>query len=399
MFQLRPYQKEKAAKCLEILKTHRLCILNGEVRTGKTHTALNVASNYKSVLFVTKKKAMQSIKDDYETAGHSFNMDLINFESVHKMKNVYDLVIVDESHKISAYPKPSKQTKTIKQFCKNDVLIMTGTLTPESYSQIFHQLWISNYSPFKHFRNFYQWFKTYGTPETIYTAYGQSTSYKNAHWSKIEPLVKPLIVTITQKEANFKSEITEHFHYVEVKTKKLIAKLLKDRIIEGNHDTIVADTPAKLMQKVHQLASGTIKLDSGNTIVLCKEKAEYIKKNFPGKKAIFYKYIAELESIKSVLDITQDIEEFNNSNKDIALQFVSGREGTNLSKAENLIMYNIDHSAVSYWQSRDRMTVKDREENNIHWIFDRYGIASKIYKVVKDKKKYTTTHFKKDLRL
>ena len=45
------------------------------------------------------------------------------------------------------------------------------------------------------------------------------------------------------------------------------------------------------------------------------------------------------------------------------------------------------------------MTVKDREENNIHWIFDRYGIASKIYKVVKDKKKYTTTHFKKDLRL
>jgi len=396
MFKLRPYQREKADLCLDILRNKKLCILNGEVRTGKTHTALEVASNYRSVLFVTKKKAIDSIKSDYEAAGHRFNMDLINFESVHKMTKIYDLVIVDESHKISAFPKPSKQTKTIKALATNDVLVMTGTLTPESYSQIYHQLWISNFSPFRAFRNFYQWFGRYGTPSIIYTAYGQSKCYKNAHWDRIRPEVEPLIVTITQKEANFKSEIKEHFHYVDVKTSDLIKKLFKDRIITGSTDTIVADTPAKLMQKVHQLSSGTIKLDSGDRLILCKRKAEYIRDNFRGKKAIFYKYIAELEAIKSVLNITTDIEEFNKTDKDIALQFVSGREGTNLSKADNLIMYNIDHSAVSYWQSRDRMTVKDREENNIHWIFDEFGQGAKIYEVVKGKKKYTSTHFKRN---
>ena len=116
------------------------------------------------------------------------------------------------------------------------------------------------------------------------------------------------------------------------------------------------------------------------------------------KIGIFYKFTAELKALKEVYgdDITTDLDEFNSIRKSIALQIVSGREGISLRKAKYLVYYNIDFSATSYWQSRDRMTTKDRLYNKIYWVFSKNGIESKIYKAVNNKKDYTLRHFKKD---
>ena len=153
------------------------------------------------------------------------------------------------------------------------------------------------------------------------------------------------------------------------------------------------------MTKVHQLCSGTIKFESGNSMVIDLSKAEFIKKHFKGKKiGIFYKFKEELNAIKEVFgdDICVDLECFNTTPKNIALQIVSGREGISLRQAECLVYYNIDFSATSYWQSRDRMTTKDRLKNNIYWIFSKGGIETDIYKAVVKKKDYTLTHFRRD---
>ena len=87
---------------------------------------------------------------------------------------------------------------------------------------------------------------------------------------------------------------------------------------------------------------------------------------------------------------------FEDTHKNIALQIVSGREGISLKQAEYLVYYNIDFSATSYWQSKDRMTTKDRLENQVYWIFAKGGIEHDIYKAVTKKKDYTVNHFKKD---
>ena len=55
---------------------------------------------------------------------------------------------------------------------------------------------------------------------------------------------------------------------------------------------------------------------------------------------------------------------------------------------------NIDFSAVSYWQSRDRLTTMDRKINDIYWIFAKKGIENKIYKSVSNKKDFTLSVFK-----
>ena len=117
--------------------------------------------------------------------------------------------------------------------------------------------------------------------------------------------------------------------------------------------------------------------------------------------AIFYKFKQELEALKEVYPerlFTTDIDEFNNDpDKSIALQIVSGREGISLKQAKYIVYYNIDFSATSYWQSRDRMNTKDRTYNKVYWIFAEDGIEDKIYKAVIDKKNYTLKHFREDL--
>jgi hypothetical protein len=61
-------------------------------------------------------------------------------------------------------------------------------------------------------------------------------------------------------------------------------------------------------------------------------------------------------------------------------------------------MYNIDFSAVSYWQARARMQTKDRvDEAIVYWLFFNGGIEEKIYKAVEQKKDFTLTHYKKGL--
>jgi SNF2 family DNA or RNA helicase len=71
--------------------------------------------------------------------------------------------------------------------------------------------------------------------------------------------------------------------------------------------------------------------------------------------------------------------------------------GVDLSIADVLIFYNIDFSAVQYWQARSRLQNLNRTKPAIvHWVFADGGIEEKIYKVVNKKKNYTYYYFSKD---
>jgi len=215
--------------------------------------------------------------------------------------------------------------------------------------------------------------------------------------------MKPHTISYSQKEAGFKVNTREHFMYVPMSelTYKLTAKLKRDLVIEGKEETILADTPVKLMMKLHQMFSGTVKFESGNSTILDLSKATHIYDNFGDVKiGIFYKFKEELKALMQVYgkeNLTTELSVFEDTEKSIALQIVSGREGISLRKAKALVYYNIDFSATSYWQSRDRMTTKDRLESDVYWIFSENGIEKEIYAAVSKKKDYTVRHFKRDL--
>lgn len=407
MIEFRNYQEDIISKGTDIIRSHRFLYLAMEVRTGKTLTSLGICQllGVKSVLFITKKKAISSIQNDYDLLNPEFNIVVTNYESLHKINpSGWDVVICDEAHGMGAFPKPSGRAKNVKSIifrCNPYVILLSGTPTPEAYSQMYHQVYFIPNNPFNKYRNFYQFAGDYIGVSKKKIGGMYINDYSKGS-KKILEHMSPYTINFSQKDAGFLVETTEHVLEVELKesTRSLITKLKKDLVVEGESEVILADTAVKLMTKVHQLCSGTVKFESGKSMVLDYSKAEFIKEQFKGKKVgIFYKFKEELNAIKEVFgdEICQDLECFNSTDKNIALQIVSGREGISLKEAECLIYYNIDFSATSYWQSRDRMTTKERLKNNIYWIFSKNGIEREIYKAVIKKKDYTLTHFKRDL--
>jgi SNF2 family DNA or RNA helicase len=398
---LRDYQIDIAKRGGLILEKFGLLYLSMEVRCGKTLTALSIAEPYNNVLFVTKKKAISSIENDYELLNPSYKLTVINYESLHKVNDNFDLVIVDEAHGLGAFPKPSKRVKDLMPKCRNKPIIyLSGTPSPESFSQLYHQFKISSNSPFYRWPTFYKWANEFVTIERKMIAGNFINDYSNARKDKIDEFCKHLFISYTQQAAGFTNTIQEEVLHVRMKpvTKHLIKTLSKDLVIQGKDEVILADTPVKLQQKIHQLSSGTIKFESGNTKVIDYSKCEFIKRNFKGQKiAIFYKFKAEFQALKETFpNWTNEIEEFNNNKESVFLvQILSGREGINLSVADSLIFYNIDFSATSYFQARDRLTSKTRtKDNKVYWLFSIGGIEDKIYKCVKNKSDFTNAHFK-----
>ena len=379
-----------------------------EVRTGKTLTALGVADRLgiKNLLFVTKKIAIGSIEADYKKLKPNYDLVVINYESLHKVEGKFDFVVLDEAHTLGAYPKPSNRAKLVRDIISKQnpyVILMSGTPTPESFSQMYHQVFACPKNPFKQYVSFYKFSKDY---VNVVKKIINSNPLNNYDDGKQEILdeMKPYMISYTQKEAGFKSEINEHVLKVKMSdlTYRFVKEMRQHGIIEGKktEEVILGDTGVKKMSKIHQLFSGTVKMESGKAMVTDLSKAKFIRTEFKNKKiGVFYKFKAEYDALKQVYgdDLTDDLDVFKQTDKNIALQIVSGREGISLKEADCLVYYNIDFSALSYWQSRDRMTTKDSKVSDVYWIFSENGIETKIYKTVTKKKDYTLRHFKKDL--
>jgi SNF2 family DNA or RNA helicase len=405
----RDYQHDIIRTGSAILKDFGFLYLAMEVRTGKTLTSLGIAEKISSsnVLFLTKKKAIGSIERDYELLNPPYHLTVTNYESLHKIENTdWDLIICDEAHSMGAFPKPSKRAVQVKDLIaksRANVILLSGTPTPESYSQMYHQVYGIPNNPFRDYKNFYRFCDNF-VKVTTKIINGLSMNDYSKGIEAIVDLMSPFTINYTQEEAGFVAKTTEEIFEVELKesTYKLIKKLTRDLVVEGKEEVILGDTPVKLMSKVHQLYSGTVKFESGKSMVIDTTKAQFIKEQWEGCQiGIFYKFKEELEALKQVFgdELTTELSVFEDTYKNIALQIVSGREGISLKKAEYLVYYNIDFSATSYWQSKDRMTTKERLENEVFWIFSKGGIEHEIYKAVTKKKDYTLSHFKKDFYL
>tara|TARA_R100001460_G_C3544172_1_gene174740 strand:- start:687 stop:1640 length:954 start_codon:yes stop_codon:yes gene_type:complete len=313
------------------------------------------------------------------------------------------MVICDEAHTMGAFPKPSKRAKQVRDIvrdCNSKVILLSGTPTPESFSQMYHQVYSIRTNPFNHHKNFYKFASEFVNVFQRKIGSHMINDYSRGS-TKILDVMQPYMISYSQKEAGFKVETKETVLHCAMsrETYNLANRLKKDLVVEGNEEVILADTAVKLMSKLHQIYSGTIKFESGNSMVMDLSKGQFIKKKFEGKKiGIFYKFKEELNVLKKVYkdDLTTDLEEFNTTDKNIALQIVSGREGISLRQADCLVFFNIDFSATSYWQARDRMSTKDRLHNQVYWIFSIDGIESDIYKAVSKKKNYTVRHFKRE---
>jgi hypothetical protein len=406
--QLRLYQQQAACDLVAILSQHRIAYLRGEVRTGKTFTALETARRLGvlNCLMVTKKKAIASIEADRDALGLAAKVEVTNYEQVPKRAGRhYDLLIIDEAHSVGAYPKPSKRWYDLQSIHFKYLLLMSGTPSPESYSQLYHQFALGP-TRWSGYRNFYDWAKAgYVSIGTKYVGTGQQVNdYSKADEARIMADIHPLTVTITQQQAGFTTQIQEQVHQVIMKprTYRLARRIMKDGVI-GRPDcrSVLADTGAKAMSKLRQIYSGTVITEAHGAVIFDRSKAIYIRDHFQGRKlAILYCFNAEGDMLRKVFanTCTDSPETFNADPQATYVgQVQASREGVNLSTADDLIFIGIDYSALSYLQGRDRASYLGRDRaNRVHFIFAARGIEPRVYAQVRTKQNYTTAHYAAD---
>jgi hypothetical protein len=422
MITLRDYQIDIVARGKEILRREYWLYLAMEMRTGKTLTALSIINDmgFRNPWILSKKNALPNILTDIDALNPKSKPSIVtNYENVKslvaKLKagtiEKPDIIVLDEAHTLGAFPKPGKTWKLLQWLCHNRLIIfMSGTPTPESYSQIYHQLNLSSFSPLLRYKDFYRFADEFVDKTVTIKVHGQDIiKYHKCDGKKLWPHIKKGFITFSQKDAGFKSDIKDHFLTVDMSPKcvEIYRTLKRDKIyINEKGHAAICNGGAQMMNKLWQISSGTLLFDETvqgvinyDGEVIDASKASFIRSFFFGKKiAIFYKFKAEENLLKMFFpNWTNDQQVFNSTPDSTFIgQIQSASKGVNISSANALVYYNLDFSAEVYYQSRQRLQHFLREGTcDLYFVFSKHGIERMIFDAVSNKQNFTYSYYLK----
>ncbi len=411
-FKLYDHQEEAAKAMIHKLKEYGICYLASEERFGKTLTAFHALEECgaKNVIVVTMKKAMQSIREDYELGGFDFDLEVINYESLVKIgdRKRFDAVVFDESTKISGFPKINIVTreaaKLISESKPDFIVWLNATPAIESYAQMFYQFRVSG-KVWTDYPNFYKWHKDYGVPKTSYIPGGRSIQvYDEVKADKVWNDVKDYFVFGTREQAGFDfhtAQIVEHKFPVSAEVCKYYEEMEKTNVIKDLD--VEASTITSKMIKLHQLTSGFVYNEAGDTVVIDDSKVRFLKdKVVKGEKvAIYYAFNAERDMLRKAFPRwTDDPYVFRDSDVPVLLlQIQSGSKGIDLHFADQHVFYSFTFSGETFVQALSRQFNKKRKAPVVvdvlvtHKMIDRYVLST-----VKDKKDYNAALYRRGMR-
>ena len=397
------HQIKMISEAKPILNKYNLVYIAAETRTGKTlSTIFLLKDDYQSILVITKKKAISSWNSDLSLANVD-NFTVINYEAIHKLDhNNYDVIVLDESHSLGSYPKPSVRAKNIKAIAKGKKIVyLSATPSAETFSQVYHQLWISSYTPFEE-KNFYKWYKHYGEDDSIMIQGRRVMRYKAAYADMILENINHLIVNMTKVSASFDVIVKEQKHFIGIDSKyiDLLNYFEKNRVIQLHGYDVVAETVPATINKLHQLSGGTLKIDDKISVITSLHKVKYIQEHLSkdDKIVILCNYIKERDLLLSnLVNSTNDVEKFKYGNyKYFVGHIKTFSEGVDFSYANSMIIYSLNFSATTYLQSRERLANKKRVKPIVvHYLFTKDTLDEYIYEAVSNKINFTSKYYQR----
>lgn len=406
MWTSKPHQSSIAQEGLPILKEYGLVYLAMEERTGKSITAINIceACDIKKVLVITTKKALDGWEETLANYAHTKKYTLINYHSANKIIGDHDIIILDEGHKyISGYPKTSVLWKDVAKLTKNKPLIyLSATPYAQGPQLLFHQLMLSSWSPWKQYKNFYEWFKVYAQrdkngdlPTNRINPVQKVIDYTKVKKDECLADVKHLFISYTREQLGFEHEPEDVLHYIELKPsiKQIYNDIVDKRLLAFTHSetgkdyVLVCDNPSKLRWALHMLEGGTLKINDENVNLGNNEKADYIMQTWGDSEdiAIMYHFKADEIKLKRMFK------------KAALFQATSYAEGVDLSMYKHLIIYSQNHSTSQHTQRRARQAnINRKEEIKVHYLLVKGAASDKAYKSVSiNKRNFVDTVFER----
>lgn len=411
-----PHQEHFAKLVFEQLKSTGYAYLAGKPRSGKTYTSIlayEMSDKLSRILVLTKKNAIpgwHKFTQGNSRLKHSYYVT--NYEQVGKLKaEDYEAVIIDESHNTGAFPKPSLRYKQIRKLCWNMPHIhLSGTAIVESPSSIYHQMYISKYTPFKH-KSFYDFHREFGEPYYIKAAGREINQYDKVKDSLI-PYINRFTIYMTQEDAGIDKSIQaiDKVHMVDLNqgTKDLYNYLQTNQIITIEDNMfgerkaymasnisipilekvityqLVCDTTMKLRTSLHMLESGVAKIGDNYIDLGNREKIDYIKANFGDSEdtGIMCHFIGERQILEK---------EFKHAK---IYSSSSDAEGVDLSHLKNFVILSSDYSGAKFIQRRDRIiNINGSNTLVVHHIMVKKAISEQVYKKVSKKEDFNNSTY------
>ncbi|NCB95288.1 MAG: hypothetical protein EOM35_02290 [Negativicutes bacterium] len=405
MWEAKPHQIELARKAQAILNEYGLVYLGMEERTGKTIISILLAEQYVNVdrvLVITTKKALEGWQETLVNFPHSKIFVVINYHSVQKAVGPFQFVILDEAHKyISGYPKTSGIWKNVFKLVYGlPIVYSSATPYAQGTQLLFHQFYLSHRSPWKQFKNFYDWFRYFADRDekgalrtNRISATAIAIDYTKVLHDKVKDTFNHLFITATRKELGFEHEPEDQLHFIKLsdKIRSIYNTIVKEKGIAftlaetGKDYTLVCDTSAKLRWALHMIEGGTLKIGDEYVNLGNNEKADYILQTWGDVESLVIMYHFKADKLK--------LEKM--FKKATILQASSYAEGVDLSSFKTLVIYSQNHSTSQHTQRRARQANMRREEKIIvHYILVKGAASHKAYKAVSlNKKNFVDTVF------
>ena len=380
-----PHQIEKSDIAIKTLRQKGICLLAGLPRTGKTATAIRVAeqSNLQRILVVTKKSAISGWHSELTRICNTVKKYTVtNYEQVKKLKDDFDMAIIDESHAIGRPGKPTQRLKDLRaKVYQLPILLLTGTPASESHLAYYYQFCLSPMSPFKDCKNFYAFFRKWGIPQAIYVNGRSVETYKQCDPELINYL-QPWIVTLDQNEAGIRYQAQDEVHIVNLNqsTLNMIETIRKDKVIEIDGIMYGFDSDIAERVAVHQIETGALKLHEDYVELNNNEVINYLKQTFGDSDDVGFMchFKATREKLRKHFKHAQ----LYSSN--------AHAEGVNLSHLTHFVIVNSDYSGAKFIQRRERATNINRNTPVIvHHIVTNGGISNAVYGALSNKKDFT----------
>ncbi len=389
MWAYNEHQIAGAEWALDCVRKRGFAYLCWQERTRKTGTALLAVENSsaQSCLVVTKKKAIDGWARHIVNLPLTKDYSIINYESIHKVTGSYDIIILDESHHaISKTGRPSKTWRILSKLTKGKAIIyLSATPYAEHLGLIYHQLKLSDWTPFK-FKNFYDFFRRYGVSSMTRTPYGLVETYTKYKDDEILNILEPYFDFKTRKEVGIEHEPVANVVVVPLldSTKKVIKQTIYDSVFTMGTKEIPLDSPMKLRMAHYQLEGGTIKTEDGAIFTTSgREKIDYIMANYDlPNTAIMAHFIAERQLLEGTFP------------EAMILSSDGHAEGVDLSHMDKLVIYSMSFKTSKYTQRLARQANHDRRkpiEVDI-LVADKPGIGFEVYKAVAIKKENFDRH-------
>jgi len=410
----------------DMLKKKGYVYLAGKPRSGKSITALYAAElsdKIKNVLILAPKGAIgypeingkqitnrnsklydESLERDWlktlkECKWLKHTYHITNYEQVGTIKggryimklnpSDYDLVIIDESHNLGAYPKPSNRTRVIAKLCRDLPHIhLSGTAIVESPTSIFNQMNISKYRPFN-FSNFYDFFRFYGKPYHI-RINGRDVQQYDKYKPELLDCIDEFTIYMTQEDAGISSDIQaiDKLHYIELSddTKKLYNTIQKKKYLEYKNIEIVCDSEMKLRTTLHQIESGVLKIDDRYMLLGNTEKVDYILKTFGDTEdvGIMCHFLGERKLLAS---------KFKRAH---ILSSTSKAEGVDLSHLSHFVIMSSDYKGSKFIQRRERIiNMLGGNTQIVNHIVVKNAISEQVYKTCSKKQDFNNSTYER----